>query len=89
MLRARFFGTDDMMTIRNSLMQLQARSTPDELQLPSLACALVRTGDLVYLPAGFILVEKAVNDDCISFRTACATVLLVVVLTLVTSWNGL
>ena len=58
-----------MTLVRKMLMDLQGRSLPDELQLPSFCAALVRTGDLLYVPAGSLILEKCVHDDAISFRT--------------------
>ena len=54
--------------MRTNLMSMEGRNIPDELQLASLGCALVRTGDLIYIPAGHILLEKSVHEDSLSLR---------------------
>ena len=48
----RYWRTECMSVVRDQLMQLQTKTVPDELQLASLSCALVRTGDLLWIPPG-------------------------------------
>ena len=49
-------------------MSIQAKSIPDALMLPSLCAQQVRTGDLVLMPAGFLVLEKAIHDNDIGIR---------------------
>ena len=50
------------------LMNIQAKSIPDALMLPSFCAQQVRTGDLVLMPAGFLVLEKAIHDNDIGIR---------------------
>ena len=65
----RYWRTECMSVVRDQLMQMQTKTVPDELQLPSLSVALVRTGDLLYIPPGFVILEKCVNDMGLAVRT--------------------
>ena len=60
-----FFETTSLPDIRQRMMSWQAKSIPDALELQSLSAAFVRTGDLLWMPAGYVMVEKCVHDnDC-------------------------
>ena len=64
----RFFQTEDLGHVRNQLMSLQAKDFPEYAQLPSMAAIFLRTGDALYVPPGFIMLEKTVNDLGIAMR---------------------
>jgi hypothetical protein len=42
---------------------------PDQMDIPSLCSILSRPGDIVYIPMGYLIVEKIINADAIGLRT--------------------
>lgn len=63
-----YWGTQSLPEVRSNLMAIQAKSIPDALSLPSLCAAFVRTGDVLLIPPGYIVLEKCVHDDDIGIR---------------------
>ena len=43
---------------------------PDAWVAPSLSAEYIRTGDIVYVPAGFVSIDKAVSDSSMTLRRA-------------------
>lgn len=62
------WGTDKLQVLRSMLMDMQAKTVPDLLTLPSFGAAYLRSGDVLYIPPGFLVLEKSVNDTDISLR---------------------
>lgn len=63
-----YWNTESLPEIRSKLMSLQAKSIPDAISFESLSAAFIRTGDLVFMPAGYIVLEKCVHDNDIGIR---------------------
>ncbi len=63
-----FFQTSSLLDARDRLQAMSAAAIPDAMSLPSLCCAFLRTGDILYLPMGSILVEKTLNDTSLALR---------------------
>lgn len=64
---ASFFGTESLQEIRSRLLGMQAKDFPT-LDCPSLQAIYVRTGDLVFIPAGYLVAEKIVYDNDVGLR---------------------
>ena len=62
------WSTDKLQALRSMLMDMQAKTVPDLLTMPSFGAAYIRTGDVLYVPPGFIVLEKSVNDADIALR---------------------
>lgn len=64
-------------SVKSALERLAAIESTDDLPdawvAPSLAAEYVRTGDIVYVPAGFLTVDKAISDASITLRQARKT----------------
>ena len=65
---AALFGTEALTDIRSRLLNLQAKNFPDALVCGTLQAVFVRTGDLVYIPSGYLVAEKIVHDDDVGLR---------------------
>ncbi|CAE7264517.1 unnamed protein product, partial [Symbiodinium necroappetens] len=62
-------ASNDMEDGKGALSQLQQAATvPDGLELETLCAGHVRTGDVLFCPAGYIMLEKAVNDTSVALR---------------------
>ena len=64
---AAFFGTESLPEIRSRILGMQAKDFPS-LACPSLQAIYVRTGDLMFIPAGFLVAEKIVYDNDVGLR---------------------
>lgn len=61
------FGKCDMNTCLSKMQEI----TPDHdafAQLSTLQCGCLSPGDVLMLPAGYVTVEKTVNEHTIAFR---------------------
>ena len=47
---------------------MKAAEIPDAFALPSLSAAYLKTGDCVYMPAGFVSVEKTLGENSVILR---------------------
>lgn len=56
---------------------LRLDECPPATKMPSLVAGVVRVGDIMYLPAGYILVDKACVEDNVCLKLFCVRVLLV------------
>ena len=65
-----FWRTESLQDIRRHMQALQAKDVPDELAMPSLGAVFLRTGDVLVLPGGYLLLEKAVHDTDVALRLA-------------------
>eukprot|EP00435_Cladocopium_sp_Y103_P068676 s638_g32.t1 len=52
---SKLWQTESLPELRVKLMSIQAKCIPDALMLPSLCAHQIRTGDLVLMPAGFLV----------------------------------
>ncbi len=65
---AKWLGTEALTDIRSRILNLQAKNFPDALVCQTLQAVFVRTGDLVYIPSGYLVAEKIVHDDDVGLR---------------------
>lgn len=56
-------------TALEMLSKLSSKDLPDSFEMPSLAAVYVKTGDILYVPCGFVSVEKCISDTSIAIRT--------------------
>ena len=67
---ARAWKTRNMQDLRALLNEMEAQSIPDTTEIDCFGAAVLRTGDLLHIPAGAMVVEKSINDMDISLRQA-------------------
>ena len=53
------------------MKDLTQNDLPDHFSMPSFTAMHVRTGDIVFVPCGFVAFEKAISDISLSVRTEC------------------
>lgn len=73
---ARAWKTGSMQDLRALLNEMEAQSIPESTIIDCFGATVLRTGDLLHIPAGAMVVEKSINDMDISlrqvlFRNAC------------------
>ena len=50
------------------MMKLSAKDLPDAFAMPSLSAVYLRTGDVIYIPCGYVAIEKSIADTSITLR---------------------
>ena len=63
-----YWETTNLAEIRTFLGALQVSTLPDALVFPGLFATFMRTGDVLYTPAGTMVVEKNINDHNVCLR---------------------
>ena len=66
---SQYVGSTSIPQLRDHLSQMEVQSVPDQLSLPSLAAGYVKSGDLLAIPLGTMVVSKAINGDTLGLRT--------------------
>lgn len=56
-------------TALDMMAKMNVKDMPDSFEMPSLVAIYVKTGDVMYVPCGFISVEKCISDTSIAVRT--------------------
>ena len=56
----------------DKFLTMTDKEIPDSFSLPSLSAGYWKTGDTLYMPSGYITVEKTLNDISTCFRTVGA-----------------
>ena len=64
-----FYGSRELAEVRDAFQMLQRHAVPDAFAFPSLRAVYCKTGDIVYLPAGTLVLEKNMNELNLSLRT--------------------
>ena len=75
---ARAWKTKSMQEIRALLGEIEAKNIPEQMLMPGFGAAVLRTGDVLHVPAGAIMIEKSINDMDVSIRLWCLLCLLCV-----------
>lgn len=63
-----YFSTSDIIEAKTQFAAMDVSNIPDALALPSLFAGYVKTGDILYIPLGSIIVEKSINDCSTGIR---------------------
>lgn len=61
-------GTTDLQAMLQYLQNLGADNLPDVINMPTLAVGIVKPGDVMYMPTGWLVVDKSVNDVVVGVR---------------------
>ena len=64
-----FFSTSSIPALRDHLAAMEVQSVPDQLSLPSFSAGYVKSGDILAIPMGTLVVSKAINGDAAGVRT--------------------
>ena len=67
-----FYQTKALAEVRDALASVEMHSVPDAMAFPSLRAIFVKSGDILFVPGGMLVVEKNINELGMSIRSgAC------------------
>ena len=57
-----------MKDVCEKIKNLEARTVPEALTFHGFGACMLRTGDVLWVPGGYVVCEKAINDADICLR---------------------
>lgn len=58
-----------MPELKDCLLNMEAKNIPEEMMVGCFGATVLRTGDLLHIPAGCLVVEKSINDVNLALRS--------------------